>query len=108
MTDRLRRLDALFAERVLGKKGPRPRLPAGGGSHRGGDEMNIGRGDPDYDRARLNVPMILRCRLGFHRWSVWSAPFTGQQSILGRKWEDTSVQERRCHRCNKVELRCTA
>lgn len=52
----------------------------------------------------------LRCRFGFHAWSVWDAPVPGKRTVryliasLNAE-QETEVQERRCLRCNVTELR---
>lgn len=47
------------------------------------------------------------CQWG-HKWSTYSNPMPGQQSIFGREWQHVMIQERHCERCNKRELRNAA
>lgn len=62
----------------------------------------------DLNAAVSNVPLPLNCRLGLHRWSVWSAPIVErifQQRMLSH---ERRYQLQFCIRCNRRRERPVA
>lgn len=58
----------------------------------------------------MNMPLAVerlpwRCWWGLHAWTVWGAPEMGTRQVLNWKPEIVAVQERRCVRCHRTELR---